>query len=272
MKANKKISISSNFSLRNEFWQIILLDLSNHLPLKVNIQIFPKKMKKIITLFFLFSPQLAFASGAYLVDDGGISDPETLQIESWYSRSNSAEDIFVTNPSYQILPNVEFAVQETYTPNGNTLNSLWPQAKYLWFNNEEISTSATLGVNYSSTDQKTYGSYAYSSTTAQLNKFSSLHFYVGWQNWRHSLDNNKSIDFLNYGVGSEIFYDKKLSFVAEYFQANGMLRTGPTRPATQFGARYALYESVLLDGIWGHNINGNNQNWVTVGVTLVFGM
>lgn len=227
------------------------------------------KFTSTLLLPILF-PNAAFAASAYLVDDGGIVDAKKTQIENWYSRSNTGEDIFVSNPTYQLLPNAEFAVQETYNATSKTVNTLWPQVKYLWHKSEGVSSSTTIGVNYSSTDQKTYGAYSYSSTTLALNEFVDAHIYLGWQNWRHTFRNDKSIDLLNYGLGSEIHLSKKLFFVPEIFQTNGTFRTGPNRPSTQFGLRYMACDHLIFDTIYGHNINGNNQNWMTLGVTLIF--
>ncbi len=229
-------------------------------------------LKKLLALssLFLITPTVAFAAGAYLVDDGGIADAKKVQIENWYSHSNTGEDIFVTNPAYELLPNAEFAVQETYDATAKNINTLWPQVKYLWHKSEDISSSATVGVNYSSTDQKTYGSYAYSSNTIKINDLLDINAYVGWQNWRHSFNNNKSIDFLNYGIGGQFHLSDKLVFNPEIFQTNGAYKTGPNRPATQFGLRYFVCENLIFDTIYGHNINGNNQNWLTLGVTLAF--
>jgi len=233
--------------------------------------------RQILAISFFLSYSSAFAAGAYLVDDGGIADKNKLQVENWYSQSNTGEAIIVTNPTYQLFENAEFAVQESYnTKPANFLgpsrynNTLWPQVKYLWHNGESALSSAVFGVNYSTTENGIYGSYAYIPTTIKLNSFTSLHLYVGWQNWRHSLRNNKSIDFLNYGSGLELHYSNKLSFVGEYFQTNGTYRIGPTRPAMQLGSRYLLCQNLLLDMIIGKNINGNRQHWLTFGATVIF--
>lgn len=229
-------------------------------------------LKKLFLLFpiFFFLPSLAFAASAYLVDDGGIAEKNKLQVENWYSQSNTGETILVINPAYQLLPNAEFAMQESYDEKSKTANTLWPQVKYLWYKSENIASSTTVGTNYSSTDQKNYGSYAYSSTTIKVSEFADVHFYVGWQNWRHAAYNNKSTDFLNYGLGSEIHLSKKLSLIPELFQANGAAKTGPTLPATQLGLRYFTSDNLIFDTIYGHNINGNLQDWLTFGVTLMF--
>ncbi len=61
-----------------------------------------------------------------------------------------------------------------------------------------------------------------------------------------------------------------LSFITELFQSNGPSKTGPTLPATQFGLRYAASTHFIFDLIYGHNINGNLQDWTTFGATLTF--
>ena len=232
-------------------------------------------MKKILFLFcFLLSlsPHLTYAAGAYLVDDGGIVDRKTVQIENWYSHSSSSgENIFVSNPAYQVFPDFEFAVQESYSDTAKTKNTLWPQIKYLWHNSENLASSFTVGTNYSSSNQKTYGSYAYSSNSLKLNEMLDLTFYLGWQNWRHAAFNDKSTDFLNYGLGAEFHFNSKLSFIPEIFQTNGTKNNASsTKPATQFGLRYLASSHLILDTIYGHNINGNQQDWLTIGVTLLF--
>ncbi len=82
--------------------------------------------------------------------------------------------------------------------------------------------------------------------------------------------NDKSIDFLNYGVGTEIHLDQKLSLTGEIFQTNGTRKTGPTKPALQAGSRYIATKNLILDLIYGKNINGNIHNWLTLGVTILF--
>lgn len=228
-----------------------------------------KKFTALALLFFLL-PNLAFAAGAYLVDDGDIVGSKTVQMENWYSHSNTGENIYVTNPAYQLLPNAEFAMQETYSDTAKTINTLWPQIKYLWHKSENVASSTTFGFNYSSSLQKNYGTYAYSATTIKTTEIFDLTFYLGWQNWRHTFRNDKSVDLLNLGLNGSLRLTNKLHFVPEIFQSNGTYKTGPNRPATQFGLRYFANDHLILDTIYGHNINGNNQNWVTLGVTLLF--
>jgi hypothetical protein len=231
-------------------------------------------LQKLFLFFWLFFllllPSIALGAGAYLVDDGGIADAKNIQVENWYSHSNSGQNIFVTNPAYQIFPKTEFAIQETYNASVAEINTLWPQLKYLCYKSTNILNSTVIGINYSSANQKTYGSYVYNSTTLQLNDFADIHLYLGWQNWRHILRNNKSIDFLNYGIGAELHLRKNLSFIPEIFQGNGAFKRGPGSPEFQFGLRYLAWQNLILDGIYGKNITGAGQNWITFGLTLTF--
>lgn len=228
-------------------------------------------MKKFFLLpLLLLIPCRLFAAGAYLVDDGGIVDSKEVQIENWYSRSTTGEDIYVTNPTYQLLPNAEFAIQETYDANSQNVNSLWPQVKYLWNKSDDISSATTVGINYSSVNDQIYGAYVYSSNTLKINDILDLHLYLGWQNWRNALRNDKSTDFLNYGVGADLKLSSKFSFIPEIFYPNGTFKNADTRPATQFGLRHLTNDHIVLDLIYGHNINGNHQNWMTCGVTVMF--
>jgi hypothetical protein len=223
-------------------------------------------------LFFLFLfllPSISYAAGAYLVDDGGIIESKKLQIENWYSHSAAGENIYVSNPAYQIFSNAEFAIQETYSSKGVN-NTLWPQLKYLIHKEDGIWSSVTAGVNYSTTDSGIYGNYIYSSTTKRLNKIVDLNIYVGWQNWRHAIGNNKSTDFLNYGLGSEIHLTNDFALIGEFFQTNGQLRNGPKAPAIQAATRYIATHYLVLDLIYGRNINGNRNNWVTFGAAVIF--
>jgi hypothetical protein len=42
------------------------------------------------------------------------------------------------------------------------------------------------------------------------------------------------------------------------------------RPRFQTGVRYRPDEIVSVDLIYGHNINGENANWITLGTTIRF--
>jgi hypothetical protein len=41
-------------------------------------------------------------------------------------------------------------------------------------------------------------------------------------------------------------------------------------PKVQLGVRYTPQEKIDIDVIWGHNINGENAHWLTLGVNLRF--
>ena len=218
-------------------------------------------------LFYFSSLESYATSGAYLVDDASIIEKGKIQIESWYSQSNTGEKFFATNPTYQLFKNTEISLQQAYSskPHNalprNNQNTLWPQIKYLWYDTKSILSSVVFSENYSSTDQKIYGTYAYSASTFKLNPFADIHLYLGWQNWRHAAANNKSTDFLNYGTSLDLHLTDKFSLVSEIFQSNGTFRnSAPKQPAMQLGSRYFFSQELTFDAIYGKNINGNRQN------------
>lgn len=239
-----------------------------------------KTLKVFYFILFccLFSIESYATSGAYLVDDGAIIEKGKIQVESWYSQSNTGEKFYATNPTYQIFKNTEFSLQQAYSSKlrnpyspRNNQNTLWPQVKYLWYDTESILSSVVFSENYSSTDQKIYGTYAYSTSTFKLNPLADIHLYLGWQNWRHAAANNKSTDFLNYGTSLDLHLTDKFSLVSEIFQNNGAFRNSAAKqPAMQLGSRYFFSQALTFDAIYGKNINGNRQNWLTLSATIVF--
>jgi hypothetical protein len=229
-----------------------------------------KKSFYISFALLLLCPRLLFAGGAYLVDDGAIDDKGLIQFENWFSRSSTGEDVYVINPGYQIFDNAEFSMQATFTDQSETSNTLWPQLKYQLFNNQkDVQSSIAVGVNYSSNGHKIYGGYAYSATTLKINEIFNIHINLGWQNWENFL-NNKTVNFFTYGLGSETHLTEKLSLTAEFFTLNGLRRTGQKDPGIQAGFRYLVGKTTILDLIYGHNINGNEQGWVTIGLSFCF--
>ena len=125
-----------------------------------------------------------YASGSYIADDGGVIEKNKLQIENWYNHRNKGEQILLTNTSYQLLPNAEFAIQETYDECANQVNILWPQVKYLWLNQKNILSSAVVGANYVSSDKSgIYGNFIYIPTSVAINKYVKASFDIGWQCW-----------------------------------------------------------------------------------------
>ncbi len=234
---------------------------------------------KLWLAFFLtifFSIKSSYGSGAYIVDDGGIAQKDKLQVENWYSHSNSGEQILVTNPAYQLLPNAEFSIQETYDERSPQLNTLWPQVKYLWHDQKDVLSSAVLGVNYATNNNAgIYGSFFYIPTSIALNEFFNLTIDVGIQRWKGVATSNTS--FLIGGIGAEIKVSKKMLIIPEIFRngKNQNLQFGNQLSihranGLQLGLRYFALESLILDAIYGKGIVATQGEWATIGVTVLF--
>lgn len=230
----------------------------------------------IFTAVFIFLFQrLSYGAGAYVVDDGGVVEKDTLQIENWYNQSSKGEQIFVTDPAYQLLPNAEFSMQETYDERAVNVNSLWPQIKYLWYDSKTVLSSAVAGINYATSNNAgMYGAFFYVPTTMIINELVNINFDLGVQNW-NSTNSNSSL--LIGGVGLEYKINKKLLFIGEVFRNSNdyQLRisnrfSSNIITGTQLSFRYFLNKKIILDAIYGKDITAVQANWATIGVTLLF--
>ena len=79
---------------------------------------------------------------------------------------------------------------------------------------------------------------------------------------------NSAIDtsHLTWGASVEWDFVKSWTLIAEVFGQTGNL----TEPRMQFGLRYAPTKAVDVDIVYGHNITGEQANWLTAGVTVRF--
>ncbi len=227
-----------------------------------------------IILIFSFQHQ-SYGAGAYVVDDGGIVEKDTLQIENWYNQSSKGEKIFVINPAYQLLPNAEFSMQETYDERAVNVNTLWPQVKYLWHESKTVLSSAVVGVNYATSNSVgIYGSFFYVPTSFIINELVNINFDLGVQNW-NSVNSNVSLAIG--GVGIEYKINKKLLFIGEVFRNSNDYQlkisnrfSSNILTGAQLSFRYFLNKRIILDTIYGKDITATKANWATLGVTLLF--
>jgi hypothetical protein len=229
-----------------------------------------------LTLIFCLFSNLSYGSGAYVVDDGGIVGKDTLQIENWYNQSSQGEQLFTTNPTYQLLPNAEFAMQMTYDKGIAAQSILMPQIKYLWHDSDKVASSAVIGINYrTNRNGGIFGSFFYIPTTIKVNESLNLHVDIGVQNWDDVL---VQTNLLIGGVSAEVTITKKSSLIFEIFRNSNkhQLEIGNNFSSraitgTQIGWRNFYSKNLVLDVIYGKDITGAvAADWITAGVTLLF--
>jgi hypothetical protein len=102
--------------------------------------------------------------------------------------------------------------------------------------------------------------------TYRLSETTRINLNGGWL-WDRTVDRH----YLTYGIG----FDWKLTDVLQwtieaYGQAGASDVPGTIRPRFQTGLRYRPNEIFSVDVIYGHNISGENANWITLGTTIRF--
>ncbi len=93
-----------------------------------------------------------------------------------------------------------------------------------------------------------------------------FNFNGGWL-WDRDLDRH----YLTYGVGFDWKFTDVLQLTLEAFgQAGDADVRSEIQPRFQAGVRYRPNEIFSVDLIYGHNITGENSNWITLGTTMRF--
>ncbi|MDB5655865.1 MAG: hypothetical protein JWQ94_3478 [Tardiphaga sp.] len=211
------------------------------------------------------------ANGAYAVDAADISDLNTCKVESWLSTATNSDFSAVANPScvVDIVRPVELSVMTNrYRSGGDWGTSVAPKAKI----NLIPTGIGTFGVS-------AFGGGAFDAQTGQntamfgeipvtyrLSEIMRINLNAGWL-WDRTVDQH----YLTYGVG----FDWKLTDVFQYTiemygQAGRSEIRSVVQPKIQTGIRYRPNEIFSVDVIYGHNITGENADWITVGTTVRF--
>ena len=126
--------------------------------------------------------------------------------------------------------------------------------------------AAAAGVSYDTTSDELTTVYAYIPATLRLSEIVRINVSGGWQ-----LDNTTDRHFATYGLGFDWKLTDTITFTAETFGIIGNGETGSeTQPRYQAGLRYRPIDQFSIDLIYGHNINGENSDWVTLGTTVRF--
>jgi hypothetical protein len=102
--------------------------------------------------------------------------------------------------------------------------------------------------------------------TFRLSETMRINVNGGWL-WDRFADRH----YLTYGIGFDWKFTETLQWTIEAFgQAGQSHDPNVVRPRFQTGVRYRPDEIFSVDLIYGHNINGENANWITLGTTIRF--
>ena len=214
------------------------------------------------------------ANGAYAVDAADISGVGDCKLESWISSARNADFSAVANPScvVDLGKPVEFDLLTNRSrSDGDWSTSFTPKAKTnlipTGIGKFGISVFAT-GSFDAATGENTAIS-AVIPATYRLSETMRINLNGGWL-WDRVVDRH----YLVYGVGYDWKFTNLLQLTVEAFGQLGDAAPGVapsvTRPRFQTGVRYRPNEIFSVDLIYGHNITGENSNWITVGTTIRF--
>ena len=211
------------------------------------------------------------ANGAYAVDAADISDVGSCKIESWLQTATNTDFAAVANPTcaVNIFRPVELSVQTVaFRSDGDWGTSFAPKAKWNIAPTGigRLGYSFYAGGAFDAVTGENLTAFAVVPATYRLSENTRINVNVGWL-WDRMSDRH----FLTYGVGYDWKFTETLQWTIEAFgQAGTADRPSVVQPRFQTGVRYRPNEIFSVDLIYGHNIAGENSNWITIGTTIRF--
>ena len=211
------------------------------------------------------------ANGAYAVDAADISDVGSCKVESWISTATNTDFSAVANPScaVNIVRPVELSLQTVESRSaGDWSTSIAPKAKWNLVPTGigKLGVSFYAGGAFDVATGESLNAFAVVPVTYRLSETMRINAIAGWL-WDRTVDRH----YLTYGIGYDWKFTDTLQWTIEAFgQAGASDTPDVVRPRFQSGVRYRPNEIFSVDLIYGHNITGENSNWITLGTTIRF--
>jgi hypothetical protein len=211
------------------------------------------------------------ANGAYAVDAADISEVGSCKFESWLSTATNTDFSAVANPSCVVDPfkPVELSLLTNPAKSGGEWStSIQPKAKmnFIPTGIGKLGVSAYAGGSFDVATGEHLTAFAVIPATYRLSETMRVNLNGGWL-WDRRADRH----FLLYGIGFDWKFTDTLQWTIEAFgQAGASEVPSVVRPRFQTGVRYRPNEIFSIDVIYGHNITGENANWITIGTTIRF--
>jgi len=211
------------------------------------------------------------ANGAYAVDAADISEVGSCKVESWISTATNTDFSAVANPSCvaNIFRPVELSLQTVRArSDGDWSTTIAPKAKWniVPTGIGKLGYSFYAGGSFDVLTGENLSTFAVVPATFRLSETMRINAIAGWL-WDRTVDRH----YLTYGVGFDWKFTDVLQWTIEAFgQAGASDIPSVVRPRLQTGVRYRPNEIFSVDVIYGHNITGENANWITIGTTIRF--
>jgi hypothetical protein len=211
------------------------------------------------------------ANGAYAVDAADISEVGSCKVESWISTATNTDFSAVANPSCvaNIYRPVELSLQTVRArSDGDWSTTVAPKAKWniVPTGIGKLGLAFYAGGSFDVLTGENQSAFAVVPVTWRLSEVMRINAIAGWL-WDRTVDQH----YLLYGIGFDWKFTETLQWTIEaYGQAGAADTPSVVRPRFQTGVRYRPNEIFSVDLIYGHNIAGENANWITVGTTIRF--
>lgn len=204
------------------------------------------------------------AGGAFVVDDAVIAAPGHCQVESWVSSADNGQFVAVSQPS--CVAELGLPVELKASFQGRRADGEWTavtgvQAKTVLIPVEphKIGLGLVGGTAFDVTNGESTLTFINVPVTIELHDQLHINLNAGW-----AFDAVESEHHFIWGGSFEWEFATQFTAIAEIFG-----ETGPRdAPRVQAGLRYQPVKNIDLDLIYGHNINGENANWITAGLTV----
>jgi hypothetical protein len=211
------------------------------------------------------------ANNAYAVDAADISESGSCKLESWISNATNTDFSAVANPScvVDVFRPVEFGLLTNASRGeGNWSTTIAPKAKtnLVPTGVGELGFSFYAGGSFDVLTGENLAAFAVVPATFRLSETTRINMNGGWL-WDRAHERH----YLTYGLGFDWKFTDVLQWTIETFgQAGAANVPSLVRPRFQTGVRYRPNEIFSVDVIYGHNITGENANWITIGTTIRF--
>src|SRR5882762_2822085 len=220
---------------------------------------------------FLASDDARAANGAFAVDAADISEVGSCKVESWISAASNTDFSAVANPSCVVDPfkPVELSLlTNRFRSDGDWSTTIAPKAKTNLVPTRigRFGCSFYTGGQFDALTGENVTAFAVVPATFRLSETMRININGGWL-WDRTVDRH----YLTYGLGFDWKFTDVLQWTIEAFgQASASDIPSVVWPRFQTGVRYRPNEIFSVDVIYGHNITGENANWLTIGTTVRF--
>jgi hypothetical protein len=222
----------------------------------------------------ILAPSFAIAAGgAYTVDDSEVGKPGDCKVETWASFASNRDQVAVAKPACVLNLGVPVELDvplmhQRSSGDSTTTAGIGGKVALVPVETGHLGVALSAGTAWQTSDGRNTGGYVNVPLTYQVSE--TLRFNI---NGGYQYDGLTRLSYASGGAGFEWKFAQPLTLIGEVYGIAGSRGAAAhtlTEPRAQIGLRFTPIERVDLDLIYGRNINGENANWITVGVNLRF--